>query len=238
MGDGTTYLIPPSYRLDLENEADLAEEAARIYGYNQIPATYPAAQIIGTLTPEQEFTEHARRILLGLGLSEIITYSFHGEKIFDRLNIPEGHQLRQAVKMKVPLSEEGSLLRTTLLPGVLETLNYNANRNLHDLQVFELAHVYQLPATARVLPDEPLTLAGALSGQRYETGWNQANREVDFYDGKGVLETLFRHLRVKDVHFTQGEHPTMHQVEPGSLLLLETRVVGYIGDPPNGEKRV
>ncbi|HBR28147.1 MAG TPA: phenylalanine--tRNA ligase subunit beta [Firmicutes bacterium] len=228
-GEGTTHLIPPSYRLDIENEADLAEEAARIYGYNQIPATYPAAQIIGALTPEQEFTEQARRILLGLGLSEIITYSFHGERMFDRLNIPEGHQLRQTVKMKVPLSEEGSLLRTTLLSGVLESLNYNANRNLHDLQVFEIAHVYQPKATAGALPDEPLTLAGGLSGQLYETGWNQTNREVDFYDGKGILETLLRHLRVQDVRFIPGKHPTMHPGRTGVITAAGNKV-GYIGE--------
>ena len=67
---GKTYLVPPSYRLDIENEADLAEEVARIYGYNNIPAAYPAAQIIGRLTPEQEFSAQIRNILLGLGLSE------------------------------------------------------------------------------------------------------------------------------------------------------------------------
>ena len=85
--------------------------------------------------------------------------------MFDRLNIPEGHQLRQSVKMMIPLSEEGSLMRTTLLPGVLESLSYNASRNHHDLQVFEMAHVYQPKADAGELPNEPLHLAGGLSGR-------------------------------------------------------------------------
>ncbi|NLM37061.1 MAG: phenylalanine--tRNA ligase subunit beta [Firmicutes bacterium] len=226
---GKTYLVPPSYRLDIENEADLAEEVARLYGYNKIPATYPAAQSIGRLTPEQEFSAKVRNLLLGLGLSEIITYSFHGEKIFDRLNIPEGHHLRQTVKMKIPLSEEGSMLRTTLLPGVLESLSYNANRNRHDLQVFEIAHVYHPKDKAGELPDEPLYLAGALSGRINEPGWNQSDREVDFYDGKGLLETLFGHLRVEGVSFRRGEHPTMH---PGRTAVLEAagHPIGYVGE--------
>lgn len=226
---GKTYLVPPSYRLDIENEADLAEEVARIYGYNNIPATYPAAQIIGQLTPEQEFSAQIRKILLGLGLSEIITYSFHGEKMLDRLNIPADHKLRQTVKMMVPLSEEGSMMRTTLLPGVLETLSYNASRNHHDLQVFEMAHVYHPKADAGALPDEPLHLAGGLSGRINEPGWNQNDREVDFYDGKGILETVFAHLRVEGVSFRRGEHPTMH---PGRTAVLEVdgRQVGFVGE--------
>ena len=226
---GKTYLVPPSYRLDIENEADLAEEVARIYGYNNIPATYPAAQIIGRLTPEQEFSAQIRNILLGLGLSEIITYSFHGEKMFDRLNIPEGHNLRQTVKMMIPLSEEGSMMRTTLLPGVLESLSYNASRNHHDLQVFEMARVYHPRSKADELPAEPLHLAGGLSGRINEPGWNQNNREVDFYDGKGLLETLLTHLRVEGLSFRRGEHPTMH---PGRTAVLEVsgRQVGFVGE--------
>ncbi|HHT48045.1 MAG TPA: phenylalanine--tRNA ligase subunit beta [Firmicutes bacterium] len=227
--EGKTYITPPSYRLDIENEADLAEEVARIYGYNEIPVTYPAAQIIGKRTPQQEFTDKTRNILLGLGLSEIITYSFHGEKMFDRLNIPEEHPLRQTVKMKVALSEEGSLMRTTLLPGVLESLSYNASRNRHDLQIFEIAHVYHPKAEAGELPDEPLHLAGGLSGRVSELGWNQSNREVDFYDGKGVLETLLSHLRAKGVSFRRGEHPTMH---PGRTAVVEAygRQIGFVGE--------
>ncbi len=226
---GKTYLVPPSYRLDIENEADLAEEVARLYGYNNIPATYPAAQIIGRLTPEQEFSGQIRKILLGLGLSEIITYSFHGEKMFDRLNIPAGHELRQAVRMKIPLSEEGSMMRTTLLPGVLETLSYNASRNHHDLQVFELAHVYHPTDQDGELPNEPLCLAGGLSGRVSEPGWNQSEREVDFYDGKGLLETLLAHLRVEGVSFRRGEHPALH---PGRTAVLEVagRQVGFVGE--------
>jgi phenylalanyl-tRNA synthetase beta chain len=226
--DGRHKILPPSYRLDIEGEADLAEEVARIYGYNQILATYPAANIVGKLSPEQEFREKAREILLGLGLSEIKTYSFHGEKMFERLNIPVDHRLRNAVRMKVPLSEEGSLLRTTLLTGVMESLSYNAKRNLHDLQLFEIAHVYH-PTSEDGLPKEPTYLAGGLSGKYFEPTWSQSSREVDFYDGKGLLETVLNCMRIKDVRFRRGEHPIMH---PGRTAFLEStgKFLGVVGE--------
>lgn len=226
--DGSCDLLPPSYRLDIEGEADLAEEVARIYGYDRIPATYPATQMVGQLTPRQEFTEKVRQLLLGCGLSEIKTYSFHGESMFERLNIPAGHPLRNAVRMMVPLSEDASLMRTTLFTGVIDTLSYNARRNQHDLQVFEIAHVY-LPATAGSLPEEPEHLAGALSGKMFAPAWNQNDREVDYYDGKGLLETLFDALRVEKVTFRRGEHPVLH---PGRTAVLEYagEQLGIVGE--------
>ncbi len=226
--DGRYKLSIPSYRLDIEGEADLAEEVARLYGYNRIPTTFPSSSMIGKLTPEQEFEEKAREILFGLGLTEIKTYSFHGEKMFDRLNIPEDNFLRKTVCMKIPLSEEGSVMRTTLLGGVLETLSYNAKRNLNDLQIFEIAHLY-FPTGVDSLPEEPLYLAGGLSGRVFEPGWNQSSREVDFYDGKGVLERLLEDLRVFDSRFQRGEHPSMH---PGRTAILECsgNPVGIVGE--------
>lgn len=220
--NGGHDLFPPTYRLDIEGEADLAEEVARLYGYERIPATYPAAKTIGKLTPEQEFTEAARRLLLGCGLSEIKTYSFHGESMFARLSIPVDHQLRQAVRMKDPLSEEGSLMRTTLLAGVIEALSYNAKRNLHDLQVFEIAHVYH-PTATNELPEEPNHLAGGLCGKLFAPAWNQSDREVDYFDGKGLLESLLATLRAENVTFRRGEHPVLH---PGRTAVLE-----FSGEP-------
>jgi phenylalanyl-tRNA synthetase beta chain len=226
--DGRYKLSIPSYRLDIEGEADLAEEVARLYGYNLIPTTFPSSNMIGKLTPEQKLEEKAREILFGLGLSEIKTYSFHGEKMFDRLNIPEDHVLRKTVRMKIPLSEEGSMMRTTLLGGVLESISYNAKRNLNDLQIFEIAHLY-FPTGEDSLPEEPLYLAGGLSGRAFEIGWNQSNREVDFYDGKGVLERLLDSLRVSDSRFRRGEHPSLH---PGRTAILECsgKPIGVVGE--------
>src|SRR5690554_6644320 len=131
----------------------------------------------------------------GYGFSAVVTYSFHGEKTFDRLNLPADDHLRHAVRLKVPLSEEGALMRTTLLGGVLEVLSYNAKRKIDHLSVFEMARVYLPAADEDSLPQEDLHLAGGLMGQISEKGWNQPARQADFYDGKGVLEALLAELR-------------------------------------------
>lgn len=226
--DGQPKVKVPSYRPDIENEADLAEEVARIYGYNRIPTTYPAAESVGILTPRQRFEARVKETLQGFGLTEVMTYSFHGRKVFDRLNLPQNHMLRNAVEMKAPLSEEGSLMRTTLLAGTLETLSYNAKRNREDLYLYELARVYR-PTGKDTLPDEPLYLAGALMGRAYERGWNQPARAVDFYDGKGMIEALLRDLQVSEGRFVKGSHPTLH---PGRTAVLEIngKAAGVVGE--------
>lgn len=219
----------PSYRQDIENEADLAEEIARLYGYDRIPATYPAAKQPGTLTPRQLWEKEIRDLMQGYGFSEIVTYSFHGEKTFDRLNLPGDDPLRRAVRLKIPLSEEGSLMRTTLLGGVLEVLSYNAKRKIDNLSLFEMARIYLPAGDEETLPQEDLHLAGGLMGRIHEKGWNQPARQADFYDAKGVIEALLAELPVKEWRFERGEHPAMH---PGrtAFLVVEGKRAGVIGE--------
>ena len=219
----------PSYRRDIEYEADLAEEVARIHGYEKIPTTYPAANRPGVLTPRQQFEEKLRILMQGYGLSEAVTYSFHGERVFDRLNFPQDHPLRNTVRLKVSLSEEGSLMRTTLLGGILEVLSYNAKRKQDDLNLYELARVYLPAGEEKQLPRENLHLAGTLMGRTAEKGWNQPDATVDFYDGKGLVESLLTELRITDAVWRKDEHPTLH---PGRTACLELngRKAGVVGE--------
>lgn len=222
------FALVPTYRLDVENDADLAEEIARLYGYDNIPTTFPQTKEVGGLTPKQELEGRIRHLMLGYGLTEVMNYSFHGKKVFDRMRIPAGHSLRHTVEMMVPLSEEGSIMRTTLLAGILETLSYNAKRKQDDLSVFELARIY-LPTDEGALPKEPLHLAGALMGCAFEAGWNQPQRQVDFYDGKGIIERLLTDLRIKGWSFKAQTHPSLH---PGRTAVLELngKNCGYVGE--------
>lgn len=219
----------PSYRRDVEYEADLAEEVARIHGYDKIPTTYPAAMRPGVLTPRQQFEEKLRILMQGYGLSEAVTYSFHGEKVFDRLNLSCDHPLRNTVRLKVPLSEDYSLMRTTLLGAILEVLSYNAKRKEDDLSVYELARVYLPSGEEKQLPRENLYLSGGLMGRASEKGWNQPADPVDFYDGKGLVESLLTDLRIPDAVWRRDEHPTLH---PGRTACLELngRKVGVVGE--------
>jgi phenylalanyl-tRNA synthetase beta chain len=226
---GVYQIAVPSYRQDIENEADLAEEVARLHGYDKIPATYPAAKRPGALTPRQLWEKEIRDLLRGYGFSEVATYSFHGEKTFDRLGLPVDDPLRNAVRLKVPLSEEGSLMRTTLLGGILEVLSYNAKRKIENLSIFELSRVYLPAGEEDSLPREDLHLAGGLMGLIDEKNWNQPARQADFYDGKGVLEALLTELKVKDWSFERGEHPTLH---PGrtAFLTVQGKRAGVVGE--------
>ncbi|HHZ20599.1 MAG TPA: phenylalanine--tRNA ligase subunit beta [Firmicutes bacterium] len=218
----------PTRRPDLENEADLAEEVARLYGYDRIPVTVPASKVVGRRNLRQMMEKTIRETLTGFGLTEIITYSFHGESAFERMGLAADDPLRNTVRMWVPLSEEGSMMRTTLLAGMLQTLEYNAKRRQNDVAFFEQARVY-LPQANGELPAEPLHLAGGLMGRASEPGWNQPARKVDFYDGKGLLEQLFGVLRVDKVGFSKGYHPLLH---PGrtAQVTIDKKLVGYVGE--------
>lgn len=218
----------PTRRPDIENEADLAEEVARLYGFDQIPTTNPASKHVGRRSRRQQWEKSIRDLLTGFGCSEVMTYSFHGEAVFDRMGLAAGDPLRQTVRMSVPLSEEGAIMRTTLLTGMLQTLEYNAKRRQNDTFFFEIARVYQ-PRGEDELPYEPLHLAGGLMGRAAEAGWNQGGRQVDFYDGKGLLEQLFEGIRQERIEFVQSEHPLLH---PGRTARIETggQIVGYVGE--------
>lgn len=218
----------PSFRRDIEVEADLAEEVARIHGYDRIPTTYPVAGEGGALTARQRFEYRMRDLLLGYGLTEVVTYSFHGQRLFDRMNIPVDHAWRKTVALQTPLSEEGSIMRSSLCGGLLEALSYNAKRKQENLRFFELAKVY-LPTKEGELPHEPLYLGGVLMGRAFEEGWNQPATEIDFYDGKGILEALFVDLRITAWNFRPGAHPILH---PGraALVEIEGRPVGILGE--------
>jgi phenylalanyl-tRNA synthetase beta chain len=227
-GQGRMDVTVPTRRPDIENEADLAEEVGRLYGYDKIPTTTPSSSKVGRRNPRQQWEQTIRHLLTGFGCTEIMTYSFHGESTFDRMGLAPEDPLRNSVHMMVPLSEEASLMRTTLLSGILQTLEYNAKRRQNDLAVFEMARIY-IPRGEGELPYEPLHLAGGLMGRATEPGWNQSNRKFDFYDGKGLLEQLFAGLRLENVDFTQGEHPILHPGRTAQITVNGQRV-GILGE--------
>jgi phenylalanyl-tRNA synthetase beta chain len=218
----------PTRRPDLENQADLAEEVARLHGYDNIPVKFSSSNMVGRRTTRQLQEKNIREMLMGFGLTEIMTYSFHGESLLDRMGLTANDPLRQTVKMWVPLSEEGSIMRTTLLGGLLQTLEYNAKRRQNDVSFFELARVYH-PVQDEELPMEPLHLSGGLMGQVAEVGWNQPHRKADFYDAKGIIEALLGRLGVLRLGFTKGYHPLLH---PGrsAHVTVDTKFAGAVGE--------
>ncbi|GAW29269.1 MULTISPECIES: phenylalanine--tRNA ligase subunit beta [unclassified Carboxydocella] len=207
---GVLVVTVPSRRQDLSIEADLIEEVARLYGYDRIPTDLPVmATTQGRLKREQALAARVRDYLVGAGLTEVINLSFANPGQLEKLNLPQGSPLARAVVIQNPLSEEASQMRTTLLPGLLETARRNYNRRLREMAIFEQGHVF-LPLGEGELPRESLELAflGLGSSPR---SWLGAGQPYDFYWAKGIAEGLFQLLGITDVRWQPVDFlPTFH----------------------------
>ena len=222
----TVLAVPPSWRFDLELWADLEEEVARGWGYDQLPATLPAATG-GRLTATQRLRRQAREALAGMGVTEVQSYPFLSQAAFDRLELPADDPRRRTLRLANPISEEAPELRTTLLPGLAEVAGRNLARGLDGVAVYELGAVF-LPVREGELPDEPLTLGVLLAGQAPAGRFDDPRRPFDFADAKGVAEGLVAALGVPGVGYRAEEPPPYH---PGrcAAVLLEDRPVGLLG---------
>ncbi len=210
--EGLFTATAPSWRNDISCWEDLSEEIARIYGYDNIPSTTPAGNVMmARQSPRQDFIDEARRLLCGMGLFEEVSFSFTHPAMFDSLNIPEESPLRQAIPIMNPLTEEYPLVRTTLLASVFDNAMRNFSRKNDDVRLFEIAPVFlpkALPVTEQ--PDEVMKLAGLMTGRRAPVGWGQDNAPIGFYDAKGVVEQLLESLRITRYTVEPGRHYAMH----------------------------
>ncbi|MGE5557768.1 MAG: phenylalanine--tRNA ligase subunit beta [Bacillota bacterium] len=208
----------PSYRRDLICEADLAEEVARYYGYDRIPVTIPAATQIGIKTPVQQSEEEIRRILKGLGLDEITTYSVVSPKMLERLRIPEDDPLGRTFSLMAPLSEEQAVMRTTMLGSLLETAAYNLKRQADGVAMFEVGRVY-LCQERQALADERLKIGVVISGGIETPGWTGPARKADFYALKGIWEALAGQCRISGFALVPSSHPSFHPGRAADIMI-------------------
>jgi phenylalanyl-tRNA synthetase beta chain len=226
--DRTVVAVPPSWRFDLELWADLEEEVARRWGYDQIPATLPGATG-GRLTDEQRLRRQARQALAGMGVTEAQTYPFSSQAALDRLGLDPDDPRRHALRLANPLSEEAPELRTTMLPGLAEVARRNLARGLPGVAVYELGAVF-LPDgdDPDGLPAEPLTLGLLLSGQRPAGRFDDPTPPYDFADVKGVVEGLVAALGVEGVGY-RAEGPMPYHPGRCAAVLVGRRPVGLLG---------
>lgn len=210
--DDALYVAVPSFRHDLEREIDLIEEVARLNGYERIPVTMPVGRsLCHPPRPGQRLLRRTRDLLVAAGFSEVINYSFVSPAGWDRISLAADDSRRQSVRVLNPLTEEQSVMRTTLVPSLLETVARNLAYRSRDLRLFELRPVFH-PQTGEELPAEKLRLTAILCGRREPEGWAQGSAGVDFFDLKGVAEELLQQLRLGPVqwHPEAGEaflHP-------------------------------
>ena len=214
-------VIAPTFRHDLFCLADLAEEVARFYGYDNIPTTLPSGEATaGKLSFKLKVEEVARDIAEFCGFSQGMSYSFESPKVFDKLLLPADSVLRNTVEIMNPLGEDYSVMRTTSLNGMLTSLATNYNRRNKDVRLYELGNIYlpkQLPLTE--LPEERMQFTLGMYGNG------------DFFSMKGVVEEFFEKIgmKQKETYDPNAGKPYLHPGRQANII-YEGRVVGYLGE--------
>jgi phenylalanyl-tRNA synthetase beta chain len=223
-------VAPPTYRGDITREIDLIEEIGRLKGYDLIPVGTPRMWVLPFRKGGNEkLEERAKAVLVGLGFYEVITFSFISPQSLAALRLPADDPRLHPLALVNPLTEAQSVMRTTLLPGLLETARYNLNYKNNDLKIFELRDVYQ-PRAGQRLPNEQRALAGLILGTVSGGGWNTPRREADFYYTKGCVERMLAELRAPSPSFAPGgEIPYLNPAK-GVIIRLDKEAIGTLGE--------
>ncbi|GLH64694.1 phenylalanine--tRNA ligase subunit beta [Parageobacillus sp. G301] len=223
--NGTFTITVPSRRRDISIEEDIIEEVARLYGYDRLPATLPVAEAKpGKLTPYQAKRRQVRRYLEDVGLFQAITYSLTSEEKATMFAL----ETAEPIRLALPMSEERSVLRQSLLPHLLEVASYNRARQVENVAVYETGAVY-LANGENELPSEKERLAGVLTGVWHAHLWQGEKKAVDFYVVKGILDGLFELLGLTNrIEYKQAKREHMH---PGRTadILLDGKTIGFVG---------
>ncbi|MCD6188022.1 MAG: phenylalanine--tRNA ligase subunit beta [Desulfuromusa sp.] len=220
----------PSFRPDLEREVDLIEEVARLYGYDQIPVTMPVGTVDAQLPPLRQLLQKTlRQAIVAAGFSEAMNYSFVAADSLEKIGVTAADSRSVQVKILNPLSEDQSVMRTSLVPSLLETVARNLNYRSSDLSLFELRPIF-LTQPENGQSSEPLSLTAIMSGQREPEGWSQSSAAVDFYDIKGVVEKILAKVNIDNVSFDANvSQPYLH---PGKScrLMFGKQLLGFLGE--------
>ncbi|MGN0595451.1 MAG: phenylalanine--tRNA ligase subunit beta [Hominimerdicola sp.] len=219
-------VVSPHFRIDIECKADVAEEVARIYDYNNIPDTLIRGVAEAKRTPKQKFEKLMKSAMFAMGVNEISTFSFVSPKSFDKINLPAESKLRKPVVITNPLGEDTSVMRTSILPSVCEVLARNYNYRNPECYIFELGNEY-IPVEGEVLPNEPARLCVGV----YDTV-----EKFDFYNLKGIIEGVLNKVGAKDYEIERASADcTFDEVSsfhPGrtAVVKIDGEEVGIFGE--------
>ncbi|MCT8977291.1 phenylalanine--tRNA ligase subunit beta [Clostridium sp. CX1] len=217
--DDILVIEVPTFRADVNIKEDVAEEIARIYGYNNVPTTLEkSASTRGGKNRKQRLDDKVIEALIGSGLNQSISYSFVSRKVFDRILLPEDNSLRNAVVIRNPLGEDYSIMRTTTIPSMMESLARNYSRNNEYARLFEMGKVYIPNEDSNKLPEERNLATIGLYG------------DVDYFNIKGVVENMLEALGIEKFSFKrESENPSFH---PGktAALYIKKDLVGILGE--------
>jgi phenylalanyl-tRNA synthetase beta chain len=231
-GDDQLDVFAPTFRVDISRPEDLMEEVARLSGYNNIPTSFPEIPAEAR-TPARrlEFRNRLKRLMSGFGFTETITYSFDSELSRDRLRLKKKDPRRKLIHILNPLTEDQVVMRTSLIPGILESMGYNIAQQFKNLKIFEIGKIF-IKLDQQNLPREPEMLTALWSGARNDTSWHQREIPCDFYDIKGCVEALIRALKIDKVRFTKMPDESCDYTRPGytAQILAAGLQVGLVGE--------
>ncbi len=235
-GNQSFMVTPPPFRVDIKRPADLVEEVARLWGYDKIPLTYPPVPVMdNVISTWVEARYRIKKIMAGFGYYEAITYSFIDERASDFFSFHLDDEKRNSIDILNPLTKDQGVMRTSLIPGLLETLHYNISQQEKNISIFEIGKKF-IPGDSAQLPEEDEVLTCLQTGVATPATWNVKAADSDFYDIKGVAEGLFNELRVDCVKelrpvFTRLPDELCTYTRPGytARILLKGEALGIVG---------
>ena len=221
----------PTWRRDIECDADISEEVARMHGYDFIESHQPELTITqGHQSVLDDVKDAVQDYMVGAGVSEMMTYSFIKANAYDKMLLPADDARRSCIELLNPITDAFSVMRTTMIPSALQTASFNLRNHNSSVALFEVGRVFlpqSLPLTAD--PVERQLLTAVLSGSRQELNWCTEKGAVDFYDMKGIVEGLLEALQVNDYTMVRSGQPYLH---PGKScdIVVEGKVIGSFGE--------
>jgi phenylalanyl-tRNA synthetase beta chain len=225
-------VYPPSFRVDVSRPEDLIEEVARLCGYQSIPTTFPLIPADKrTFNPEILFRDRVRTSMCGLGFFEVINYSFMNLRACDMLGLPSDDQRRHVLAISNPISEDQTVMRTTLLPGLISCMALNISQQVNTQRLYEIGNCFYANGQDQ-LPIEIERLAGLWTGNRFMDSWHSKNVPCDFFDLKGAVEGLMVSINIKDFTFSAIPESQVSCCRPGhgANIFAADRHIGYIGE--------
>lgn len=225
------HVLAPTFRPDLEREIDLYEEVLRLYGMDRIEPTLPGgAGRIGKRTVAEQKIQKINDTLRAAGLNETVTYSFAEPGDLDKLRMDK-EGLGMPVELLNPLNAEQSIMRQSIIPGLLHSLAYNQNHGVKNVQLYETGRVF-FAAEGKKKPKEKERIAAVLAGAMGDPAWNNTPAAFDFFDGKGIVESLLHELATPKVRFKALSAEEAPHLQPGraAQVLSGGTVLGWVGE--------
>ena len=225
-------VTPPTFRVDVSRREDLMEEVARLSGYNNIPTTFPVMPAEGRQPNRRlRLRNRIKGLMNGFGFSESIAYSFVAESSCDRLRLKQPDPRRAMIPILNPLTEDQAVMRTSLVPGILETMHYNLARQTKNLKIFEIGKIF-LKVDQQALPREPEMLIALWTGARTDASWHSREIPCDFYDIKGAVEALVQALNMENIRFASMADDACEYTRPGhtAQITASDAAVGLVGE--------